>query len=110
MIMPLAPAQATTIERVKSPGGIEAWLVREPSVPLIARDFAFRGGADQDPPGKPGVGYLAIGVLDDGAGDLDAKAFHQKLEENAIEMRFNASRERIYGSVRMLKDRQDQGF
>ena len=25
------PALATTIERVTSPGGIEAWLVREPS-------------------------------------------------------------------------------
>ena len=25
------PALATTIERVNSPGGIEAWLVREPS-------------------------------------------------------------------------------
>ena len=37
-----APAPATTIERVVSPGGIEAWLVHEPAVPLIAVDFRFR--------------------------------------------------------------------
>ena len=39
------PALATTIERVTSPGGIEAWLVREPSLPLIAMEFAFHGGS-----------------------------------------------------------------
>ena len=42
-----APALATTIERVVSAGGIEAWLVHEPAVPLIAVDFAFVGGAVQ---------------------------------------------------------------
>ena len=31
LMAPLA-AQATTIQRVVSPGGIEAWLVQEPSV------------------------------------------------------------------------------
>ena len=45
----------TTMERVVSPKGITAWLVREPSVPLIAIEFAFRGGATQDPVDKPGV-------------------------------------------------------
>ena len=38
-----SPADATKIERVVSPGGIEAWVVREPS-PLIAVEFAFEGG------------------------------------------------------------------
>ena len=105
-----APADATTIERVVSPGGIEAWLVRESSVPLIAMDFAFKGGADQDAADKPGVGYMTTALLDDGAGDLDAKAFQQRLEENAIEMRFSTGRSHVLGSVRMLKERQEQGF
>jgi zinc protease len=104
------PARATTIERVVSPGGIEAWLVREPSVPLIAMDFAFKGGADQDPATKPGVSYMTAGLLDDGAGDLDAKAFHQLLEEYAVELRFSAGRNHVQGSMRMLKERQQQGF
>jgi zinc protease len=105
-----APARATTIERVVSPGGIEAWLVREPSIPLIAMDFAFKGGADQDPATKPGVGYMTAGLLEDGAGDLNAKAFHQLLEEYAVELRFSAGRSHVQGSVRMLKERQEQGF
>jgi zinc protease len=105
-----APADATTIERVKSPGGIEAWLVREPSVPLIAMDFAFKGGADQDPANKPGVGYMTTALLDDGAGDLDAKSFQQKIEEYAVEMRFSTGRSHVQGSLRVLKEWQAQGF
>ena len=69
------PARATTIQRVVSPGGIEAWLVQEPAVPLIAVDFAFVGGSVQDPPGKGGTANLVASLLDEGAGDLDSKAF-----------------------------------
>lgn len=105
-----APAHATTIERVVSPGGIEAWLVRDASVPLIAMDFAFKGGADQDPAGKPGVGYMTTALLDDGAGELNANAFQKLLQEYAIEMRFSTGRSHVLGSMRMLKEWQDQGF
>src|ERR1700739_715169 len=69
-----ATAHATTIERVVSKGGIEAWLVHEPAVPLIAIDFAFAGGAAQDPPGKAGTAHLTASLLRDRAGGLDFKA------------------------------------
>jgi zinc protease len=105
-----APAQATTIERVVSPGGIEAWLVREPSLPLIAMDFGFKGGADQDPANKPGIGYMTTALLDDGAGELNANAFHKLLQEYAVEMRFSTSRNYVLGSIRVLKTWQTQGF
>ena len=42
-------ARAMTIERVVSPLGIEAWLVRDHALPLIAVEFAFLGSAEQDP-------------------------------------------------------------
>ena len=71
MLLVATPAFATTIERVVSPGGIEAWLVREPAVPLIAIDFAFVGGAAQDPAGKGGTANLVASLLDEGAGEFD---------------------------------------
>src|SRR5262249_52340909 len=49
-----APAAAVTIERVVSPGGIEAWLVHDRTLPLIALELAIRGSADQDPADRPG--------------------------------------------------------
>jgi len=105
-----APASATTIERVVSPGGIEAWLVHEPAVPLISMDFAFVGGAIQDPPGKAGTASLAAALLDEGAGDLDSKAFHDRLERKAIELSFQAERDTLRGSLRTLTENRDEAF
>jgi zinc protease len=104
------PAFATTIERVVSPGGIEAWLVREPAVPLIAVDFAFSGGAVQDPAGKAGTADLVAALLSDGVGDIDSKTFHANLERKAIELGFDAERESIRGSLRTLAENRDEAF
>ncbi|MBO0712334.1 MAG: insulinase family protein, partial [Acetobacteraceae bacterium] len=102
-------AHATQIGRIVSPGGIEAWLVREPS-PLIAVEFAFSGGAAQDPAEKPGVANLAADLWDDGAGDLDAKTFQERLERKSIELRFGAGRDHIRGSLRTLTANRDEAF
>jgi zinc protease len=103
-------AHATTIERVVSPGGIEAWLVHEPAVPLIAIDFAFAGGAAQDPMGKAGTATLATSTLDDGAGDFNSTAFHERLERKAVEMSFNVERDTIRGAMRTLVENRDEAF
>jgi zinc protease len=112
LIMPLfaAPALATTIERVVSPGGIEAWLVHEPAVPMIAVDFAFGGGAAQDPAGKAGTANLVASLLDEGAGDLDSKTFHARLERKAIELGFQAERDTLRGTLRTLTENRDEAF
>jgi zinc protease len=105
-----APAGATTIERVVSSGGIVAWLVHEPAVPMIAVDFAFAGGAAQDPPGKAGTANFVASLLDEGAGDLDSKAFADRLERKAIEMSFAAERDSIRGGLRTLTENRDEAF
>ena len=104
------PALATTIERVVSPGGIEAWLVREPAIPMIAVDFAFVGGAVQDAAGKGGTANLVASLLDEGAGDLDSKAFHTRLERKAIELGFQAERDTLRGTLRTLTENRDEAF
>jgi len=103
-------ARAMTIERVISPGGIEAWLVRDPAVPLVAVDFVFLGGSPQDPQDKPGVANMTVALLDEGAGPLDAKAFHEQLERKAIELGFRAGRDHIRGTLRTLKHNRDEAF
>ena len=105
-----APASATTIERVVSASGIEAWLVREPAVPLIAIDFAFSGGAAQDPAGKAGTAYLAASTLNDGVGQFDSKTFHERLERKAIELNFSADRDALRGTLRTLSENRDEAF
>ncbi len=103
-----APA-ASKIEAITSPGGIKAWLVREPSVPMVALDFAFTGGANADPADKPGVANMVSSMLDEGAGDLNAQAFQERMEEKAIEIGFTASRDHFRGSLRSLSENLDEG-
>jgi zinc protease len=105
-----ASAAGIQIERVVSPGGIEAWLVRDTSLPVVAWSFAFRGGANEDPEPKPGTGNMVASLLDDGAGELDSKAFQRRVEETAAELRFSVSRDQFNGSIRMLRDRQDESL
>ena len=106
-----APAQAAAkIQRLVSPGGIVAWFVQDATVPLIAMEYAFGGGASQDPADKPGLGNMVASLLDEGSGDLDSKTFHERLERRAIELSFNSSRDTFRGSLRMLKDSRDEAF
>ena len=100
-------ARAMNIQQVTSPGGIKAWLVEEPSIPLIAMRFAFRGGSTQDPDGKEGLAHLITTMMDEGAGDMDAEAFQERQEELAMRMSFNASRDFLTGSFQTLADRKD---
>ncbi|MEI8145762.1 MAG: pitrilysin family protein [Alphaproteobacteria bacterium] len=106
-----ADAAATSrIERVVSKRGIEAWLVRQSNLPIIALDFAVRGGSAQDDAEKPGVAALTAAMLDEGAGDMDTKAFHERMEERAISLSFSAGRDTFGGSVRMLSEHRAEAF
>ncbi len=51
-------AHASRIQRVVSPAGVEAWLVEDYTVPLVAVEFSMRGGASQDPADKAGLAYF----------------------------------------------------
>ncbi len=96
-------AQAMRIQKVVSPSGIEAWLIEEHRVPLITIEFGFdRAGAKQDPAGKAGRAHFLSGMLDEGAGDLDAQAFQQRLEDLAIRLDFDAERDNFTAKLQTL--------
>jgi zinc protease len=96
-------AGAMTIERVTSPADIEAWLVEDHTLPIVTLRFAFPGGAALDPAGKGGLAAMAASLLDEGAGPYDTAAFKTRLEDLVIDMRFEASRDDLGGSLRTLK-------
>jgi zinc protease len=102
-------ARAVTIERIVSPGGIEAWLVRSPAS-LVALEFSILGSADQDPVDKPGVANMAASLLDEGAGPYDAMAFHDRLDRHAIEISFRAGHDYLRGTLRTLKEHSNEAF
>ena len=109
-LLSVAPASAMTIEKIVSPSGIVAWLVREHSAPLVALNYAFHGGSAQDEADKSGTAHLAADLLDEGAGDLDGKTFHARLENHAIELGFSVARDYFRGSLRTLNEHREEAF
>jgi len=103
-------AAARQVEQVTSPGGIVAWLVREPAVPVISMRFAFQGGSAFDPAGQEGLAAMLADLMTEGAGDLDALAFQGRLE--ALQARFSvdAGDDSIGGSLSTLSEYRDQAF
>ncbi|EEB83355.1 M16 family metallopeptidase [Roseobacter sp. GAI101] len=102
------PARAeVNIQQVTSPGGLTAWLVEEHSIPFVALDVRFRGGASLDAPGKRGAINLMTGLLEEGAGDMDARAFARAAEGLASSFRFNVGDDSLSVSTRFLVENQD---
>jgi zinc protease len=107
LVVLVVPTRAMDIERVVSPGGIEAWLVRDKMLPMLALEFSFRGGSALDPAGKEGRSVMAMNLLTEGAGDLDSQAFAGQLEDRAISMDFEAGPDSLQGSLKTLNEHRD---
>lgn len=101
---------ANPVQRVESPAGIEIWLVETDAVPLIAMEFAFRGGIATDPVGLEGRANLLAGLLTEGAGDLDSVAFQEALQADGIRLGFDAATDAFYGSLKTTVDAADRAF
>ena len=108
VLVTAAPAYAVTVERVVSPGGIEAWLVQDHSNPIISLSMAMRGGASVE--AKPGLANMVSGLLDEGAGPYDSQTFQGKLEDLAIQLSFDAGKDNFHGSLKTLSDNRNTAF
>ena len=106
----MSQSRASRVQKVRSPGGVEAWLVEDYAIPLLAVNFGFKGGASQDPVGKPGVATLVAGLVDEGAGPYDSAAFHQALDDGAFEISFSADRDAIQGRMKCLSRNSPRAF
>jgi len=109
LLLPSA-ARAIEVVRVVSAGGIEAWLVEAHAVPFLSMSYAFRGGAKLDPEGKEGLAELASGLLNEGAGEMDALAFQKALDDHAIRMSFQAGIDEFGGTLETLTETRDEAF
>ncbi len=98
------------IQEVTTPGGINAWLVEDRSIPFTALEILFQGGGALDPADKRGATNLMVGLLEEGAGDLDARAFARSAEELAANLNFDISDDSVAISARFLTENRDQAM
>jgi zinc protease len=107
-VLAVVPARAeVNIQEVTSPGGLKAWLVEEPSIPFVALDLRFRGGASLEGADKRGAINLMTALLEEGAGDLDAREFARASEGLATSFRFSVDDDALAVSARFLTENQD---
>ncbi|NNE89572.1 MAG: insulinase family protein, partial [Silicimonas sp.] len=98
------------IQEVTSPGGINAWLVEERSIPFAAIEIIVKGGHSLDPPDKRGAINLMTGLIEEGAGDLDAQTFAAARDALAASFSFDSTRDELSISARFLTENRDEAI
>ncbi len=69
------------LERATLSNGVKVVLAERRGLPIVQMNLEFAGaGFSSDPAGKLGLASFTMGMLDEGAGELDALAFGDKIE------------------------------
>ena len=95
------------VQEITTPGGLDAWLVEEHSIPFVALELRFRGGTSLDAPGKRGAINLMTALLEEGAGEMDAQEFARARDALAASFSFEAQEDAIRVSARFLSENRD---
>lgn len=104
-------ASSAEIVEVRTQSGITAWLKQEPSIPIIAMEAVWLGaGAAGDPLDKAGRASMVAAMLDEGAGEFDGQSFKKALEDAAVRLGFEASRDSFSMSLQTLAENRGEAF
>lgn len=95
------------IQEIETRGGVTAWLVEEPTIPFVALEIVFRGGMSLDAADTGGAVNLMTALLEEGAADMDARAFAAARDDLAASFRFSAGDDSVSVSARFLSDTTD---
>ncbi|MFD1195895.1 M16 family metallopeptidase [Seohaeicola saemankumensis] len=98
---------AIEIKEVVSPGGITAWLVEDHAIPFTALEIRFRGGASVEAAEQRGVTNLMTALLEEGAGEMDARAFARARDGLAASFRYSVSDDALSVSAQFLTENRD---
>lgn len=105
-----AAQHGVPVERIVSPGGIEAWLVSDSTVPMIVMRAYWRGGTAIEPAALTGVTGVMADMLTEGAGPNDANAFKERLQDLNMSLSFGAGYDGVGMSLTTLSENQDEAF
>lgn len=106
-LLPLSAIAQVEVQEVTSPGGVEAWLVEDDTIPFVAIEFVFIGGAYLDPPDKQGAANFVSWMLEEGSGDMDGQAFAAAQEALAADFGYSDGDEIFTVSLKTLTENRD---
>jgi zinc protease len=100
-----SPSSAADIKNIDLGKKAQVWFAEDHTVPIVSFNISLPAGSAYDPAGKAGLAAFAGAMIDEGAGGLNSKAFHEALANRAI--RFSARADRDYlviGITSLSKD------
>lgn len=98
------------IQDLTAQNAVKAWFVEDHSVPVVSFVMSFQAGQTQAPKGKVALpGFLAA-ILLEGAGDMDAKAFAERLQDRGIALSVSSDQDRFFVSVRTPRRHWDEAL
>ncbi|MBC7773066.1 MAG: insulinase family protein [Pyrinomonadaceae bacterium] len=103
------PFSAPTPTNFTLSNGMKVMLWTRKDLPLVAMNLLVTSKASLDPAGKEGVHELAAQMLSEGAGDLDALAFENAVQELGGNFGAGADEESLSASFTVLKRNLGKG-
>jgi zinc protease len=98
------PARAANIQNLDLGKAAQVWFAEDHTVPVISFNISLPAGSAYDPAGKAGLAAFAGAMIDEGAGGLDSKAFHEALANRAISFSARPDRDYLVISISTLKE------
>ena len=105
-----AAQHGVPIAEITSPSGIPALLVSDATVPMIVMRAYWKGGSAGQPEHLSGVTTMMADMLTEGAGDMDADAFKERLETLNMSLGFGADWDGLGMSLVTLSENRDAAF
>jgi zinc protease len=100
----IAPARAANIKNIDLGKNAQVWFAEDHTIPMISFNISLPAGSAYDPAGKAGLASFTGAMIDEGAGGLDSKAFHEALASRAIAFSARAERDYLVISISTLKE------
>ena len=99
------------IQNIKTNLGLTSWLVENSQSPVVSLFLAFRdAGSKMDPEGKAGLCSYLTKLLQEGAGEFDARAFKEYLLEKNIQLSVYSTMDCLYINIRTIKENIDDAL
>jgi predicted Zn-dependent peptidase len=99
--------QWPTLQRATLKNGTKVVLAERHDIPVVQMSYMFNGGYAADLGRKLGTSGFTMGMLDEGAGDLDALAFGNRAESLGANLGASASLDGATAYLSALKEKLD---
>jgi zinc protease len=100
----LTPASAADIKALDLGKKAEVWFSEDHTVPIISFSITLPAGSAYDPANKAGLASFTAALIDEGAGNMDSRAFQEALADHAIQLRASVERDDMVISVVTLSE------